>query len=119
MRQQDDPIEAIPEENGLTLEELSAICTVQTDWLILHIEEGFLEPLTDNQNKWRFTSANLIRVRRILELERDFEAARACGPGGGFAGRNSQTETPSISCRSLVVLLATDHNEVPYSTGWV
>ena len=75
MRQQDDPIEAIPEENGLTLEELSAICTVQTDWLILHIEEGFLEPLTDNQNKWRFTSANLIRVRRILELERDFEAA--------------------------------------------
>jgi len=74
MQQTDINIDAVHEETSLTLSELAAICAVQPDWLILHIEEGYLEPLADNQNEWRFSSASLVRVKRILMLERDFEA---------------------------------------------
>jgi len=75
MQQADIVIDAVLEESSLTLKELAAICTVQPDWLILHIEEGYLEPLPDTQTEWRFSSASIVRVRRILTLERDFEAA--------------------------------------------
>lgn len=70
----ENTLDAIPEESYLTLEEIAAICAVQADWLILHIQEGYLEPLPDSANEWRFSSAGLLRVRRILQLERDFEA---------------------------------------------
>ena len=67
-------LEAVPEETYLTLKEIAAICAVQEDWLILHIQEGYLEPLPHVENEWRFSSAGLLRVRRILQLERDFDA---------------------------------------------
>ncbi len=74
MQQAEFTIDAVPEESSLTLEELAAICSVEPDWLILHIEEGYLEPLADFQAEWRFSSASLVRVTRIWMLERDFEA---------------------------------------------
>ena len=74
MQQADNTIDAALEESSLTLKELAAICAVQPDWLILHIEEGYLEPLPDFPTEWRFSSASLVRVRRIWMLERDFEA---------------------------------------------
>jgi chaperone modulatory protein CbpM len=74
MPQAENTTEADLEESSLTLKELAAICAVQADWLILHIEEGYLQPLPDCQNEWRFSSASLVRVRRIWMLERDFEA---------------------------------------------
>jgi len=70
----DITLDAVPEESYLTLEEIAALCAVQADWLILHIQEGYLEPLAHTQNEWRFSSAGLLRVKRILQLERDFEA---------------------------------------------
>ena len=66
--------DAVPEETDLSLEEMAAICAVSADWLILHIQEGYLQPLPDSANAWRFSSASLLRVSRILQLERDFEA---------------------------------------------
>jgi chaperone modulatory protein CbpM len=74
MQQADITIDTVLEESNLTLKELAAICTVQPDWLILHIKEGFLEPLADFQTEWHFSSASLVRVKRIWMLERDFEA---------------------------------------------
>ena len=74
MQQPETLIDAVLEESGLTLQQLAAICTVETEWLIRHIEEGFIEPPAHDQNEWRFSGASLLRVRRIRILERDFEA---------------------------------------------
>jgi len=58
----------------LSLEELCAACAVEPVWVIHHVEEGLLVPLSGPVNNWRFTSASLTRTRRMRALERDFEA---------------------------------------------
>ncbi|MBD9354805.1 chaperone modulator CbpM [Methylomonas albis] len=67
-------IDAVLEDSGLTLQQLAAICAVEPEWVAKHIEEGLLNPLPQQQSEWRFSSAHLVRVRRIVSLERNFEA---------------------------------------------
>lgn len=74
MQPQDTQIDAVLEDGGLTLEQLAALCSVEPEWIVHHIEEGLLEPLPRPSSQWRFTSTHLLRVRRIVVLERDFEA---------------------------------------------
>ncbi|MGZ4959536.1 MAG: chaperone modulator CbpM [Methylomonas sp.] len=74
MHKQDNLIDAVLEESGLTLEQLAEICAVEPEWIIRHIKEGLLEPLPQRSNEWRFSSTSLLRVRRIVVMERDFEA---------------------------------------------
>jgi chaperone modulatory protein CbpM len=76
MQQKDTLIDAVLEDSGLTLEQLAALCSVEPEWIVRHIEEGLLEidPLPQQPNEWRFSSTCLLRVRRIVVLERDFEA---------------------------------------------
>jgi chaperone modulatory protein CbpM len=66
--------DAVLEDSGLTLQQLAAICAVDPEWVTKHIEEGLLNPLPKQQSEWRFSSAHLVRVRRIVGLERNFEA---------------------------------------------
>lgn len=73
MQQTNTLINAVLEDDGLTLMQLAAICAVEPDWIVRHIEEGLLQPLSQHQ-EWRFSSAHLVRVRRIVTLERNFEA---------------------------------------------
>ena len=61
-------------EAALTLAELAASCAVPADWLLQHVQDGLVEPLTGEQNQWRFSYRSRIRVQRILVLERDFDA---------------------------------------------
>lgn len=58
----------------LTLEELCVACAVEPVWVIHHVEEGLLAPLSGPVSNWRFSSASLTRTRRIHALERDFDA---------------------------------------------
>lgn len=58
----------------LSLEELCAVCAVDRVWVVRHVEEGLLAPLSGPASNWRFTSASLTRTRRIHALERDFDA---------------------------------------------
>lgn len=58
----------------LTLEELCRACAVEPVWVIHHVEEGFLEPLSGPSDHWRFTGSSLQRTRRMRALERDFDA---------------------------------------------
>jgi len=74
MQLQNNLIDAELEDNGLTLEQLATICAVEPSWISRHIEEGLLVPLQQQQTEWRFSTAHLMRVRRIVVLERDFEA---------------------------------------------
>lgn len=63
------------DEDCLTLEALSRLAAVQTEWITRHIEAGLLDAVRGtNAVEWRFTSLALQRVRRMRELERDFDA---------------------------------------------
>lgn len=64
----------VDDEACLTLEQLCAACAVEPIWVIHHVEEGLLSPLTGPVDNWRFSSACLTRTRRIRALERDFDA---------------------------------------------
>lgn len=66
-------LDAVLEEHGLTLQQLATLCAVDHDWVSRHIEEGLLTP-SQHGGEWRFSSATLLRVRRIANIERQFEA---------------------------------------------
>jgi chaperone modulatory protein CbpM len=63
------------DEARLTLDELALSCAVSREWLIEHVQAGVLpaDPGTD-PGHWAFTGCDLLRIRRISGLERDFDA---------------------------------------------
>lgn len=63
------------DEAALTLEELARACAVDHDWVVQRVRTGILmESASDDCVSWRFTSADLVRARRLCQIERDFEA---------------------------------------------
>jgi chaperone modulatory protein CbpM len=60
-------------DNTLALDDFSAACGANSDFVRLLVEEGLLQP-TANEPAWRFGGEELARVRRIRRLQRDFEA---------------------------------------------
>lgn len=75
MRDEDLLIGSLMEETWLTLEQLAAACTVEPEWLLRHLDEGLLPGAECVFGTWRFSSAALLRARRMRRIERDFEAA--------------------------------------------
>ena len=65
---------SLMEETWMTVEQVAAVCTVETDWLSRHLEEGMFPGAECVCGTWRLTSAGLQRARRMRELERDFDA---------------------------------------------
>ena len=63
------------DETRLTLEELAASCAVTREWVIEHVQAGVLlaEPDADPAN-WHFTSRELLRTRKMYDIERYFDA---------------------------------------------
>lgn len=63
------------DEAALTLDELARACAVDTGWIVQRVQTGILLGGTDAAPEaWRFTSVDLVRARRLLRVERDFEA---------------------------------------------
>jgi chaperone modulatory protein CbpM len=63
------------DEAALTLEELAQACAVEPDWVVRRVRTGILlDSAPDNSVYWRFTSADLVRARRLCQVERDFDA---------------------------------------------
>lgn len=59
----------------LTIDELAVSCTVSRDWVIEHVQAGVLPAEPDAEpTQWSFTGRDLLRSRRLHELERDFDA---------------------------------------------
>lgn len=75
MRDEDILVGSLLEDSWLTLEQVAAACAVEPDWLIVHIEEGLLPHTESVAGVWRFSSAALLRARRMREIERSFDAA--------------------------------------------
>ena len=63
------------DQSQLSLNELAQACTIQPQWIIQHVLDGLLlhSPPAD-LNRLRFNSDALIRTRRLLAVERDFDA---------------------------------------------
>jgi chaperone modulatory protein CbpM len=59
----DDPL--------LTLEELVVVCAVSREWVRERVAEGLLPAAPEG----RFTVIAVRRIRRMLAIERDFDAA--------------------------------------------
>jgi chaperone modulatory protein CbpM len=67
-------IACLGENAWLELDELAQACRVPSDFIVLLVDEGLVEP-AQVEPRWRFGSDELARVRRISRLQRDFEAS--------------------------------------------
>jgi chaperone modulatory protein CbpM len=74
MRENDILSGSLLEETWLTLEQVAAACAVEPEWLARHLDEGLFPQVASIAGTWRFSSANLVRARRMRRLERDFDA---------------------------------------------
>jgi len=72
----DDPVLVglVIDEHSLSLEELACACGVDADWLHQRLEAGLLACSQGEGAERRFSSPQLNRARRILAIERDFDA---------------------------------------------
>ncbi|MFC5512166.1 MerR family transcriptional regulator [Massilia jejuensis] len=61
------------DEAALDLDELARACRVEPDWVVRHVEAGVLGGEAE-VTALRFRSSDLARARRLLELERHFDA---------------------------------------------
>jgi chaperone modulatory protein CbpM len=65
------------DEVALTLEELARACDVEPDWVVRRVRAGILGGPAGVQvqvTAWRFRSGDLLRARRLVRVERDFDA---------------------------------------------
>lgn len=63
------------EDALLSLDELATSCNVSREWVIEHVQCGvLLDNAGSDPELWVFGSQSLIRARRILALEKDFDS---------------------------------------------
>jgi chaperone modulatory protein CbpM len=63
------------DEVALSLDELARACQVEPDWVVRHVQAGVLGGQMEvHVTSWRFRSGDLDRARRLLAIERDFDA---------------------------------------------
>jgi chaperone modulatory protein CbpM len=62
------------DEVTLTLEELAQACAVDPEWIVARVEAGILGGTLQQPVAWCFASADLVRARRLVSIERDFDA---------------------------------------------
>lgn len=62
------------DEQTLTLDELACACGVEVSWLSQRLDAGLLGCCSGEGETRRFASPQLQRARRLLAVERDFDA---------------------------------------------
>jgi len=62
------------DETQLSADELACACSVTTEWVLHHVEEGSFGRRSTTVSELRFSTRDLGRARRIRALERDFDA---------------------------------------------
>lgn len=68
-------LQALIDDLQLDLEQCCRSAGVDAQWLQQHIAEGFVNASAGTGGQWRFDAIALRRVRRLVRLERDFDAA--------------------------------------------
>lgn len=68
------------EDAQLTLDELAVSCAVSREWIIEHVQAGVLlaqrgaARLDPDPARWLFSGGDLLRTRRLTDIERSFDA---------------------------------------------
>jgi len=62
------------DERALTIDDVAIACSVTTQWVVRHVEEGTLECTGVVPHQWRFSGRALARARRIRAVEANFDA---------------------------------------------
>ncbi len=62
------------EDSALTIDDVAIACSVTTQWVVRHVEEGSLDCAGVVPEQWRFSGRTLARARRIRAVERNFDA---------------------------------------------
>jgi len=65
-------VEVLIDHDGLSPEELASACAVSIEWIERHVQGGLLH--VAETGTLRFTSVQLLRARRLADIERTFEA---------------------------------------------
>jgi chaperone modulatory protein CbpM len=65
-------VEVLIDDDGLSCEEFASACAVSVEWIERHVASGLLE--AGAMGTTRFTSVQLLRARRLADIERTFEA---------------------------------------------
>jgi len=85
------------EDALLTVEELAFSCAVSREWVIEHVHAGLVSgEFGPDPREWRFSGSDLLRLRRVVGLERDFENSKA-DIGRWESGVNSASGENSAS----------------------
>jgi chaperone modulatory protein CbpM len=65
---------AVLEGASLTIKQVCAVCAIEEEWIVRHVQEGLFPVSGTTVTEWRFSGADLRRAQRMRALERDFEA---------------------------------------------
>jgi chaperone modulatory protein CbpM len=65
----------IVEDAYFTVEQFCAVCSIEQEWIIRHVQEGLFPISGAVESEWRFSSADLRRAQRMRDIEREFDAA--------------------------------------------
>jgi chaperone modulatory protein CbpM len=60
-------------DDALELEAFATACGIDAEFVRQLVDEGLVRPVAE-QPAWRFGGEELVRVRRVCRLQRDFEA---------------------------------------------
>jgi chaperone modulatory protein CbpM len=66
----------VVDDDALSIEELARACAVEPDWVVEHLEARLFSDGSLAISTQRFSSIDLRRARRLVDLERNFDATR-------------------------------------------
>jgi chaperone modulatory protein CbpM len=75
MRDEQLLIGVVVDDAWLPLEQVAAVCRVEPEWLLRHINDDLLPGVTRMGDIWHFSHRSVRRAQRMRQLERDFDAA--------------------------------------------
>jgi chaperone modulatory protein CbpM len=66
----------IVDDETLTLDDLARVCHVGREWVVERVQSGLLGSHyhVTERSTWRFVSTDVLRARRLAQMERDMDA---------------------------------------------
>ncbi len=63
--------EIVDERVEMTLHDMCRVCNRHTEWVVELVNEGVLDPMGKDQERWRFSGPSLQKAHTAMRLERD------------------------------------------------